>query len=193
MALIFYKQSTAQERLSRLCYPYRPLLEDYFSPNNPDVIFTTYLYCYKSLTESRKKNCFDWRDVIEDLHCDVEFETTNEKYFKSVANGLMTLLYEFDCDDMFVVYCIVIIYILAKLGRKYQGLLWAEKCCEECECFFEKREAIFRNQILHNAYIFNSIHLADGKFLQVLLRYGFQCLASSEEYEIAKATAEKFA
>lgn len=193
MAFIFYKRSTAQERLLCLSYPYRPLLEDYLSPDNPHVMFITSLYCYKSMVAKPRK-VFDWDEVIDDLRSDSQFETTNEKYFKSVTIALMTLLYEFDCDCMTTVFCIIVVYFYAKLGPGYQISAEADKIFEgHKECCEERRQALFRCQILHNAYIFNSIHLADRKFLQVLLRYGLQCLPSIDEYEIAKDTAEKFA
>lgn len=190
MAFIFYKQSTAEERLLCLCYPYRPLLEDYLSPKNPDVLFTTSFHCYKLL--SRKS--FAWDDLMDDLCSDVEIQSGNQEYLKSVADYQMTVLYDFDCNNMRIVFNILIMYYFAKVGLDYQISHKIHKMFEKHSVDCAKHvQAIYRCQTLHNAYIFTSIHLADGKFLQVLLRYGLQCLASSDEYEIARTTAEKFA
>ena len=201
MAFILYKRATDKERMLCLSYPYRPLIEDYFPPDDPEIDFLTSLNCYKCLSKSRKY--FEWDKLIEDMEEDEDAIT--EDNMNMSAGALFTVLYYFDCDDLNLVRLIIGLYFVSKMGRDVTML---HKEGREMRKIDDTVDGKYRKcnskaylkgshrEILCNFYIYNSIHLADPKLLQVLLRYGLQSLSSKddkERYEIAKITAQKFA
>lgn len=190
MALSFFQKARDSDRLICLTYPYRPLLESYVCPKKEEILIITYLSCYKSVVNSW--TYYDYEKLWDFFHVRSNLEAiVFNKNLKFVQNFFLSLLREFNCEDNEKVSMILGLYYHMKRNLGPLSLGSANKTSEEKEpsASENKRD----EQTLRSIYIYNSIDGSDVKYLQMMLRYGYQCLATEEEYSVAMATSRKFA
>lgn len=191
MALSFYQKARDSDRLICLSYPYRPLLESYVCPKKVEVKFITFLNCYKSMTNSRKY--FDYkklRDYLDMDECSNFEDLMFNKNLNFASNALLSLLHDFDCDDNSTASLILALYFQMKcnIGPIHLESANNNNSSEEREPPPRREE-----QERRNIYIYRSIDSCDVKYLQIMLRYGYQCLASEDEYSMAMFISRRFA
>lgn len=195
MALSFFQQPRDRDRLICLTYPYRPLLESYVYPRKVEIRFIAHLTCCKCISNSGKY--FDYEKFTDYLGPPPDLgqlpnihELVYNTNLNFVANALLSILREFDCDSSSTAFIIMFLYyhIKCNLGSS-AGSSHGQSKPEESEPL----ERVNWQQSRRNFYIFTSIQRSDVKFLQMLLRYGYECLASEDEYSSAMSTARNFA
>ena len=177
MAFMFYKKSSEKERIRSLCYPYRPLLEDYFSGKFIQTEFATYMNCYKWFSKSRR--FLDWKRALLRKNSRYNFETIfNEVNLNFSAKILFDLLCDIDSSDMKVIVAILAMYVASKTGGMNSPYLKNRSVSARS---FSSRQIQAKEVKKYDFIVPVSIESANVRLLRLLLRYGFERLPASVE------------